>query len=60
MGISAGAGIEFTRGRYRFLLEARYTWGLLEQNTDRDEGNPTMKNRGVRALAGFTVRLGGK
>ena len=63
MGISdAGGGVEFDRGRIRFFLEGRYTWGLLEQSRERDEDpeESKLRNRGLRALLGVTARLGGQ
>jgi hypothetical protein len=59
VGISAGAGVEFERGRVRFFLESRYAWGLLQLAREREPEDSALHSRGIRALAGVTFRLGG-
>ena len=46
IGLTAGAGLELRRAS----IEARYTWGLLNTNSDSDL---TLRNRSFAVMAGY-------
>jgi hypothetical protein len=48
VGVVVGAGAELSR----FILEARYNFGLSELNDDPEPGEPVIKNRAFSVLVG--------
>lgn len=54
LGLAAGAGFAVAAGPGAFLLEARYTAGLTDIDSD---GDAVVKPRSAALLAGYTVNL---
>ena len=52
LGLVAGLGVELGR----WLIEGRYTHGLLRINTDDNEPNDRLNNRALSVTAGFRFR----
>lgn len=53
LGLVGGAGVEFGR----FLVEGRYTHGLMSINSDTDEGDDeSVRNRVISVMVGYRFR----
>ena len=52
LGLVGGVGVELGRA----LIEARYTHGLLEINTDDNDPNDSIQNRVFSVTVGFRIR----
>ncbi len=57
-GAVAGAGVTIPAGSGAFLIEGRYTFGLLNIDDSGDSAN-SFKNRAGAALIGYSFNLGG-
>lgn len=51
-GIAFGAGLDLGRGRRRWLIEARYTFGMT--NTMRDPAYPNVRNGNFLLMSGYS------
>ena len=52
MGFALGGAVEFKK----FVVDARYTWGLTDINGSDDEGEPTAKNGTISISFGYRFR----
>ncbi len=54
LGFAFGAGVELGRGRRRWLIEARYTFGVT--NTVRDPDARSVRNGNFLLMSGYSLR----